>query len=74
MTDAARPALWGLTLALLLFVAQALLGAANVWLDLATSVRILHLALASAVWAVLVFTMMWAYQNGHALTTTKGRP
>lgn len=61
--------LWGLSAALLLFVAQALLGAANVWLDLATSVRILHLALASAVWGVLVFTMAWAYQNGLRLTT-----
>lgn len=60
--------LWGLTLAGVLFVAQALLGAANVWLELATSVRILHLALASAVWAVLVFTMAWAYQNGLHLT------
>jgi heme A synthase len=60
--------LWGLTAAGVLFVAQALLGAANVWLDLATSVRILHLALASAVWAVLVFTMAWAYQNGLRLT------
>ncbi len=58
----------GLTAAFVLFVAQALLGAANVWLDLATSVRILHLALASAVWGVLVFTMAWAYQNGHRLT------
>lgn len=65
---------WGLTVAGVLFVVQALLGAANVWLDLATSVRILHLALASAVWAVLVFTMLWAYQNGLQLTTrsTKG--
>ncbi len=60
--------IWLLTCAGVLFVAQALLGAANVWLELATSVRILHLALASAVWAVLVFTMAWAYQNGLRLT------
>jgi heme A synthase len=59
---------WGLTATIVLFVAQALLGAANVWLDLATSVRILHLALASATWGVLVFTMAWAHQNGHRLT------
>ena len=64
--------IWGLTVALLLFVAQVLLGAANVWLDLATSVRILHLALASAVWAVLVFTMTSAWQNG--LHVAKGTP
>lgn len=59
---------WGLAAATVLFIAQSLLGAANVWLDLATSVRILHLALASAVWGVLVFTMAWAYQNGLSLT------
>jgi len=69
--DAAPSVVWGLTAVLVLFLAQALLGAANVWLDLATSVRILHLALASAVWGVLVFTIMWAHQN--ALTVTKGR-
>lgn len=68
----ARPVAWGLAAALTLFVLQALLGAANIWFDLATSVRILHLALASAVWCVLVFTMVWANQNGLALT--KGRP
>lgn len=59
---------WGLTVTLVLFIAQAMLGAANVWLDLATSVRILHLALASATWGMLVFTMAWAYQNGYRLT------
>jgi heme A synthase len=67
----ARPSqgvLWGLAAAAVLFVTQALLGAANVWLELATWVRILHLALASAVWGVLVFTMAWAYQNGYRLT------
>ncbi|MEK7247960.1 MAG: COX15/CtaA family protein [Chloroflexota bacterium] len=64
----ARGVVWGLSAATVLFIAQALLGAANVWLELATSVRILHLALASAVWGVLVFTMAWAYQNGLRLT------
>ena len=63
----AQGVVWLLCVATVLFIAQALLGAANVWLELATSVRILHLALASAVWAVLVFTMAWAYQNGHRL-------
>jgi heme A synthase len=60
--------LWLLTFAGVLIAAQALVGALNVWLELATSVRILHLALASAVWAVLAFTMAWAYQNGLRLT------
>jgi heme A synthase len=63
-TNAAPTITWGLTLVLVLYVAQALLGATNIWFELHTSVRILHLALASAVWAVLVFTMMWAWQNG----------
>ena len=57
---AAPPILWGLAVAFAGFMVQALVGAANVWMDLATWVRILHLALASAVWAVLVFTLVWA--------------
>jgi heme A synthase len=58
--NAAPAIVWGLALAVVLFVAQSLFGAANIWLDLATSVRIVHLALASAVWAVLVFSLVWA--------------
>ncbi len=71
---AGAPALvvWGLTAALLLFVAQVLLGAANIWFDLATSVRILHLALASAVWVVLVFTAALTWQDGRYVA--KGVP
>jgi len=42
-----------------LFAAQVMIGAANVWFELATSVRILHLALASAVWGVLVFAVIY---------------
>jgi len=57
---AAAPIVWGLSAAFALYVAQSLFGAANIWLDLATWVRIVHLALASAVWAVLVFTLIWA--------------
>jgi heme A synthase len=51
------------TMALLaaLFVAQVMIGAANVWLELATSVRILHLALASATWGVLAFSVAYRY-------------
>ena len=62
--------LWGLTAAAVLFLAQVLVGASNVWLDLHESVRILHLALASGVWCVLAFTMAWAHHNG--LRITKG--
>jgi heme A synthase len=58
--NAAAPIQWSLAAAVVLFVVQSLFGAANIWLDLATSVRIIHLALASAVWAVLVFSLVWA--------------
>ncbi len=46
-----------------LYVAQVLLGASNIWFDLATSVRIAHLALASALWGVLVFGVAWASRS-----------
>ena len=36
-------------------------GASNIWFELATSVRIVHLALASALWMALVFTVTWGY-------------
>ncbi len=49
------------TLAFVVYVVQVLVGASNVWLDLATPARIAHLALASALWAVLAFTVAWAY-------------
>jgi cytochrome c oxidase assembly protein subunit 15/protoheme IX farnesyltransferase len=57
---AASPIVWGLSAAFVLYVAQSLFGAANIWLDLATWVRIVHLALASAVWAMLVSSVVWA--------------
>jgi len=47
--------------AVALYVAQVFVGAANIWLTLATPLRILHLALASALWAVLAFTTAWSY-------------
>lgn len=43
----------------ILYVTQVLVGASNIWFDLATSVRIAHLALASALWGVLVFSVAW---------------
>jgi heme A synthase len=46
-----------------LFAAQVMIGAANVWLELATSLRILHLALASATWGVLVFAVTYRLLN-----------
>jgi cytochrome c oxidase assembly protein subunit 15 len=50
-----------IALAFALFTAQVIVGASNIWLDLATSVRIVHLALASALWAVLVFALTWSH-------------
>jgi len=47
--------------ALVAYVAEVLVGAVNVWLELPTSTRIIHLALASAVWSGLVFTLVWDY-------------
>ncbi|MBI1886613.1 MAG: COX15/CtaA family protein [Chloroflexi bacterium] len=47
--------------ALVLYVAQVFVGASNIWFDLAISVRIAHLALASALWASLVVAISWAY-------------
>jgi heme A synthase len=53
----------GVAVAAALFAAQVLVGASNIWLDLATSVRIVHLALASALWAVLVFALAWSHMR-----------
>jgi heme A synthase len=47
--------------AVAIYIAQVFVGAANIWFTLATPLRILHLALASALWAVLAFTSAWSY-------------
>ncbi len=52
--------------ALILYVAQVFVGASNIWLELATSVRIAHLALASALWATLVLGVTWGYMGRKA--------
>jgi heme A synthase len=44
-----------------LYVAQVFLGAGNIWFDLAQSVRVAHLAVASATWALLVFAAISSY-------------
>jgi heme A synthase len=44
-----------------IYIAQVFVGAANIWFTLATPLRILHLALASALWGVLAFTSAWSY-------------
>lgn len=64
---ASVPIVWALAAAFAVYVVQSLFGAANIWLDLVTWVRIVHLALASAVWAMLVFSLVWAItRSDHA--------
>jgi len=49
----ALPGLFALSLATMsVYLAQALIGAANVWLSLAASVRIAHLATAQMLWVI----------------------
>jgi heme A synthase len=55
--DRRPPVLAALAAAVALYAAQVLVGASNIWLELATPVRVLHLALASALWGVLVFAV-----------------
>jgi heme A synthase len=50
-----------IALALVIYCAQVLVGAANIWFELATSLQISHLALASALWGVIVFAAAWSY-------------
>jgi heme A synthase len=47
--------------AVALYAAQVLVGASNIWFELATPVRILHLALASAVWGTLVVAVAYRH-------------
>jgi heme A synthase len=60
--------LGAVAVAVVLYVAQVLVGAANIWFELATSLRISHLALASALWGVLVFAAGWSYLRPEATT------
>lgn len=55
--------LTGFAAAFALFAAEVIVGASNVWFELATSVRLVHLALASAVWAMLVFALAWSHMR-----------
>jgi heme A synthase len=54
--------------AVVLYVAQVIAGASNIWFELATSVRIVHLALASAFWGALVIGL--AYRHFNPLETS----
>jgi len=57
-----RPAVRGaVPLAVVVYFVQVFAGAGNIWFELPTWLRIVHLALASALWAVLVFAAAWCY-------------
>jgi heme A synthase len=57
-----RPAVkYAVALASVVYVVQVFAGAGNIWFELPTWLRIVHLALASALWAVLVFAAAWSY-------------
>jgi heme o synthase len=57
-----RPAVRGaVALAGVVYIVQVFAGAGNIWFELPTWLRIVHLALASALWAVLVFAAAWCY-------------
>jgi heme A synthase len=56
----------GVAFALAAYVAEVAMGAANVWFEMPTAVRVIHLALASAVWAALVFILVWAYAEARS--------
>ena len=58
--------------ALVLYVAEVFVGASNIWFELATSVRIVHLALASALWVALVFGAAWGYAERRGISRRKG--
>lgn len=59
-------------MAFVLYVAQVFVGASNIWLDLPTSLRILHLALASLLWAVLLFGIVWSQLRDATLPPETG--
>jgi heme A synthase len=54
--------------ALILYVAEVFVGAGNIWFDLATEVRVAHLAIATAIWVALVFALAWGYAERRGLT------
>jgi heme A synthase len=57
-----QPALVWLSLAAgLLYVVQALIGAANIWTDLAAGVVVTHLSLAALLWCIMVTLSVLAY-------------
>ncbi|OGO51258.1 MAG: hypothetical protein A2148_09460 [Chloroflexi bacterium RBG_16_68_14] len=63
-----RPAVLTLTLALTLYTAQVLVGAANIWTLLRPAAGAAHLALAVALWATLVTVALFAHRAAQPAT------
>ena len=57
-----RPLVVTATLALAFYIAQALLGASNIWFQLAPGVRAAHLGVGTAVWMTLVVHVILVYR------------
>jgi heme A synthase len=57
-----RPLVVTATLALATYTAQALLGASNIWFQLAPGVRAAHLGMGTALWMTLVVHVILAYR------------
>ena len=57
-----------------LYLGQILVGAANIWMQFAESVRIAHLVLGAAIWALLVVMAVVARYRTAPVASTAGRP
>lgn len=70
-----RPLVTTASLALAIYVAQALLGASNVWFQLAPGVRAAHLGVGTAVWMTLVVHVILAHRAARPVQTrAESRP
>jgi heme A synthase len=66
MRSGYKPVLHGSLFALVLYVAQALVGAANIWTLLQPSAVAAHVALAAALWATLVIVAYFSQRAAGA--------
>lgn len=69
-----RPLVMTATLALAIYVAQALLGASNIWFQLAPGVRAAHLGVGTAVWMTLVLHVILAYRAAQPVQSRAESP
>ncbi len=66
-----KPVLYGAAFALTLYVAQAMAGAANIWTLLQPAASATHLALAVALWAMLVAVTLFAHRAAQSAGATQ---